>query len=162
MTGRSTGRLGAVTTYSDTNVLGSSTHTYSVRARDVAGNVSGPTATVPVTTPAPPVPVFADGFEGGLARWSPTVGLTVEGTTVHGGTQAVEGNTQNGGTYAKMTLAGGPYSDAYSRVWFDVLAQPSQVNLLRLRDGAGASLGYVYIETTVSSASTTMRRAPTR
>ncbi len=33
-------------------------------------------------------------------------------------------------------------------MWFDVLAQPDQVNLLRLRDSSGSSLGYVYVETT--------------
>ena len=141
--------LGAVTSYLDEGVLGSSTHTYAVRARDVAGNVSGLTATATATTPAPPVPVFADGFESGtLAAWGSKAGLVVQGTTVHGGTHAVEGSTQNGGTYAKVTLPGGPYADAYSRVWFDVLAQPDQVNLLRLRTAAGASIGYVYVETT--------------
>lgn len=140
--------LGPVTSYTDTDVLASSTHLYSVRARDIAGNVSSFTPTLSVMTPPPPVPVFADGFESGtLSLWQPTAGLVVEGTTVHGGTYAVEGNTSNGGTYAKVTLPG-TYGDAYARVWFDVIAQPSQVNLLRFRDAAGNSLGYVYIETT--------------
>lgn len=140
--------LGPVTSYTDTDVLGSSTHLYAVSARDIAGNVSSFTPTLSVTTPPPPVPVFADGFESGtLSLWKPTAGLVVEGTTVHGGTHAVEGNTSNGGTYAKVTLPG-TYGDAYARVWFDVIAQPSQVNLLRFRDAAGNSLGYVYIETT--------------
>jgi hypothetical protein len=140
--------LGPVTSYSDTDVLGSSTHSYAVRARDIAGNVSSFTPTLSVTTPPPPVPVFVDGFESGtLSLWKPTAGLVVEGTTVHGGTHAVEGNTSNGGTYAKVTMPG-TYGDAYARVWFDVIAQPSQVNLLRFRDAAGSSLGYVYIETT--------------
>lgn len=140
--------LGAVTSYTDTGVLGSSTHLYSVRSRDIAGNVSSLTPTLSVTTPPPPVPVFADGFESGtLSLWKPTAGLVVEGTTVHGGTHAVEGNTSNGGTYAKLTLPG-TYGDAYARVWFDVIAQPGQVNLLRFRNAAGNSLGYAYIETT--------------
>jgi fibronectin type 3 domain-containing protein len=140
--------LGPVTSYTDTGVLGSSTHTYSVRARDIAGNVSSLTVTLSVTTPPPPVPVFADGFESGtLSLWTPTSGLVVEGTTVHGGTHAVEGNTSNGGTYAKLTLPG-TYGDAFARLWFDVIAQPSQVNLLRFRDALGNSLGYAYIETT--------------
>jgi len=140
--------LGPVTSYSDTNVLGSSTHAYAVRARDVAGNVSGLVSAPAVTTAAPPVPIVADGFENGLGRWSPSVGLTVETATVHGGSQAVEGSTANGATYAKLALPGGPYADSYSRVWFDVVSGPSQVNLLRLRDAGGASLGYVYVETT--------------
>ncbi len=48
--------LGPVASFVDTDLVGSSTHTYAVRARDVAGNVSAFTATVPVTTPPPPVP----------------------------------------------------------------------------------------------------------
>ena len=57
---------------------------------------------------------------------------------MHGGTSAAEGNTTNGDTYAKKTLPA-TYTDAYARVWFDVLAGPDQVNLLRLRD-AGRQL----------------------
>lgn len=140
--------LGPVTSYADTLVDGSSTHTYSIRARDVAGNLSSLVVSSPVTTPPPPVPLFADGFESGtLANWKPVSGLTVESANVHGGTYAVEGSTTNGGTYAKLTLPG-TYADAYARVWFDVLSQQDQVNLLRLRDAAGSSLGYVYVETT--------------
>ncbi|MGZ4589809.1 MAG: metallophosphoesterase [Actinomycetes bacterium] len=139
--------LGAVTSYTDTAVLASSHHQYAVRARDVAGNVSSLTVNADVTTPPPPAPVFADGFESGtLSLWKPTAGLAVQGATVHGGTHAAEGNTQNGGTYAKVTLPGS-FGDAWARAWFDVVAQPDQVNLLRLRDSAGSSLGYVYVGT---------------
>ena len=47
-----------------------------------------------------------------------------------------------------MILHGDSYSDAYARVWFNIVAQTSQVNLLRLRDASGQSVGYVYIDTT--------------
>ena len=40
---------GNVLTYNDSTVVGGSTHTYAVRARDAAGNVSALTATVSVT-----------------------------------------------------------------------------------------------------------------
>ncbi len=140
--------VGAVTTYVDDAVLGGSTHSYQVRARDVAGNVSGLAGPAGATTPAPPVPLVADGFESGsLAGWGTNAGLVVQTATVHGGSHALEGKTTNGATYAKRTLPS-TYSDAFARIWFDVLAQPDQVNLLRLRDSAGTSLGYVYVETT--------------
>ncbi|MFN8157838.1 MAG: metallophosphoesterase [Candidatus Nanopelagicales bacterium] len=140
--------VGAVTAYTDNDVLGSSTHTYEVRARDVAGNVSVRSASATATTPAPPVPLVADGFESSSwTGWGSHAGLAFQTSTVHGGSVALEGQTTNGGTYAKRTLPSS-YSDAYARVWFDVVAQPDQVNLLRLRDGTGASLGYVYVETT--------------
>ena len=139
--------LGAVTTYADA-VLGGSTHQYAVRARDIAGNASPLTASATVTTPPPPPPVFSDGFEsGGLGAWSSSGGLTVESATVNNGQYAAEGNTSNGGTFARETLPG-TYGDAYARVWSDIIAQPSQVNLLRLRDSTGASVGYLYVDTT--------------
>jgi fibronectin type 3 domain-containing protein len=139
--------IGAMTSWADP-VLGGSAHTYAVDARDIAGNVSPRTSEVSVSTPPPPAPVFSDGFESGtFNNWNTHSGLDVETATTHTGTHAVEGNTIAGGTYAKKTLPG-TYPDAYARVWFDVVAQSSQVNLLRLRDASGQSLGYVYIEDT--------------
>ena len=57
---------------------------------------------------------------------------------------AAEGNTANGNTVARKTLSS-TYADGYARVAFEIKSQSSQVNLLRLRDGAGNSLGYVYV-----------------
>ncbi|MGH8859617.1 MAG: hypothetical protein ACRDVG_00020, partial [Jatrophihabitantaceae bacterium] len=134
--------------YIDWTAQANTTYSYSVSAVDVAGNESGATTAAPVTTGKAPNPVFADGFESGdLSAWTTTHGLTVQGATVHTGAQAAEGNTTTGAAYARKTLPAS-YPDVYARVAFDVVAQPDQVNLLRLRDPAGASLGYAYIETT--------------
>ncbi|MGH3509908.1 MAG: metallophosphoesterase, partial [Nocardioidaceae bacterium] len=139
---------GAVTTYVDNDVQPGTTHTYTVSALDAAGNESPPSDPVSVTTPPPAVPVFADGFESGnLSAWGATGGLTVESGTVYDGGYAAEGNTTNGATYAKKTLPS-TYPDAYAQVHFDVVSQASQVNLLRLRDAAGNSLGYVFVNST--------------
>lgn len=138
--------VGAVTSFSDA-VLGSSTHVYAVSALDAAGNESARSAEASVTTPTPPTPIFQDGFESGdLSAWSSKAGLVVETTTVHAGHYAAQGNTTNGDTYAKKTLPS-TYPDGYARVAFDVVAQPAQVNLLRLRTQAGTSIGYLYIDT---------------
>ena len=48
--------LGLVTSYTDTTVTGATTHTYNVRARDAAGNISALSNTVTVTTPPGPAP----------------------------------------------------------------------------------------------------------
>ena len=138
--------LGAVTTYTDTTVLPASTHDYAVRARDGAGNLSAlSTPAASVTTPAAAAPLFSDGFESGnLAAWTSSAGLVVQGSVVRSGGFAAEGNTTTGNVFAKKTL-GATQSDAYSRVAFDVLSQVSQVNLLRMRDAAGVSIGYVYV-----------------
>ena len=139
--------LANVTGYTDA-VLGSSTHQYQVSARDIAGNFSAPGNVASVTTAPPPPPVFTDGFESGdLSAWNASGGLVVEGSTVNSGAHAAEGNTTNGATYAKATLPS-TYADAYARVWFNIVGQTSQVNLLRLRDSTGASIGWVYVDTT--------------
>ena len=81
---------------------------------------------------------------GDLSLWTSSGGLTPETALVHGGTKAVEGNTVDGATFARKTL-GADYSDAYARMFFNVVSQVDQINLLRLRDAAGNSLGYLYL-----------------
>ncbi|MCW2621961.1 MAG: metallophosphoesterase, partial [Frankiales bacterium] len=137
--------VGAGTAFTDT-VSSASTHSYAVSAFDAAGNESPLGAVATVTTPAPAVPVFQNGFESGaLSAWSSSAGLVVQTGTVHTGTFAAEGRTTVGNTFAKRTLPA-TYADGYARVAFDVLSQTSQVNLLRLRDSASGSLGYVYLD----------------
>ena len=95
--------------------------------------------------PAAAVPVFANGFESGdLSAWTSSGGLTVESTDVRTGGFAAEGNTTNGNTFAKKTLTAS-YTDAYAWLGFELKSQSAQVNLLRMRDGAGNSIGYLYI-----------------
>lgn len=138
---------GTVTSYTDATASPNTPYQYAVRARDAAGNPSAYAAAPPVTTPSPPVAVFSDGFESGnLSAWTSSLGLSAETAIVHSGTFAVEGNTTNGGTYAKQTLAA-TYADGYARIYFNLPSFTSQVNLLRFRDAAGNSLGYLYVNT---------------
>ena len=136
---------GATTSFTDGSVLAGTTYGYTVRARDASNNVSAPSATASATTPAAATPVFADGFESGnLSAWTSSAGLVVESTDVRTGGFAVEGNTANGNTVARKTLSS-TFADGYGRVAFEMKSQSSQVNLLRMRDAAGNSLGYVYV-----------------
>jgi len=138
-------KLGAVTSYTDTTVLAGTTHTYAVWAVDQAGNVSTLTSAAPATTPAAIAPLFFNGFETGtLTGVTTTAGLKVESTDVRSGTYAVEGNTTTGATYAKQTLPS-TYTDGYARLGFKVKSQTGQVNLMRMRDATGNSIGYLYV-----------------
>ena len=139
--------LGTTTACTDP-VLGGSTHSYEVTALDVAGNESPRSAAVTITTPPPPSPVFADGFESGdLSAWSSSSGLVVQSATARTGVFAAEASTVDGKTYAKKTLPAS-YADGYARVVANVLSASSQINLLRLRDAASSSLAYVYVDAT--------------
>ncbi len=138
----------AAVTYTDGTVFLSSTHQYAVQAVDVAGNVSAVSNTVVITTPAPSPAVFSDGFESGdLSSWTTSAGLVGETTAMHGGSFAAEGNTTNGATFAKKTLPA-TYADGYGRVWFNAMGANDTIGLLRMRDAAGNSLGYVFEEAT--------------
>ena len=72
--------------------------------------------------------------------------LSIENTDVRTGGFAAEGNTTNGNTFARKTLSS-TYPDGYGRLAFELKSQVSQVNLLRMRDAAGISMGYVYVST---------------
>jgi len=53
----------------------------------------------------------------------------------------------NGNTFARKTLPA-TYADGYARVAFELKSQAAQVNLVRMRDAAANSIGYVYLSTT--------------
>jgi hypothetical protein len=138
---------GNTTSYTDAAATPATSYQYAVRAHDAAGNTSDYAVAPSVTTPSPPTPVFSDGFESGsLSAWTSFVGLGAETSNVHSGAFAVEGNTTNGGTYAKKTLPT-TFTDGFARLYFNVPSFASQVNLLRFRDAAGNSLGYLFVGT---------------
>ena len=59
--------------YTDSTVTTNRTYSYTVRARDAAGNASSPSAPLPVTTPAFVARTFADTFDSGnftVGRWT--------------------------------------------------------------------------------------------
>jgi hypothetical protein len=133
------------TTYTDSTAAASTTYSYIVRARDVAGNATD-SAAASATTPAGSAPpLFQNGFEtGNLSGWTTQGGLTVQSATVHSGGFAAEGNTTAGATYAKKTLAAA-VPEGFERVYFNVKSSASQVNLVRMRSAGGVSIGYAYL-----------------
>jgi len=135
------------TSWSDMSVTPSTSYTYAVRARDLAGNASEYSAPAPVTTPAAATPLFADGFESGITAWSASGAVTLQGTTVHGGAEALqvaENGVGSAASYVRKDLPSS-YPDAYARVWVNAASSSSQVALIRLRDSAGIALGYVFL-----------------
>jgi tartrate-resistant acid phosphatase type 5 len=101
----------------------------------------------PVPTATPMSVIFSDGFESGdMSQWTTTRGLTVQAAITHGGRYAAQGNTTNGDTYAKKTLPA-TYTDAYARIYFNLVSYSSQVNLLRFRTAGDTSLAYLFVST---------------
>jgi hypothetical protein len=81
-----------------------------------------------------------------MSSWTTNAGLAVQAALVHSGTYAAQGNTTNGNTYAKKTLST-TYNEGYARIYFDLVSYSSQVNLLRYRTSADASIGYLFVNT---------------
>ena len=121
---------------------------YTVRARDASNNVSAPSAAAPVTTPAGATPVFADGFESGNfvgvdEQRRPRRSRAPMCAPVGSRPRA----TRRTGTRSPARPWVPRIADAYARVGFELKSQVSQVNLLRMRDAAGVSIGYLYVST---------------
>ncbi|MCX7624163.1 MAG: metallophosphoesterase [Thermomicrobium sp.] len=140
-------RLGPVTTFVDRTVVPSTTYTYTVRARDNAGNVSTESSPASVTTPTQRL--FEDGFESGnFIRWSTVNGLVISTELPYAGSYAAQALSTSGTVaYAWGTL-GSPTNDLFVRIRFRVVSQGStNVYLLKLRSGT-TSLGGVYLTST--------------
>jgi hypothetical protein len=90
-------------------------------------------------------PIFSDGFESGnFLAWTVTSGLGMETTNTHAGTHAAEGRMNNSSAYAQKLLLS-TYNSGYERVWFNIVSQTSQINVLRARTAAGGNLAYVLV-----------------
>ena len=138
--------VGPVTSFADTTVAPLTSYTYAVVARDAAGNVSLPSATLSVTTPD----AFADDFESGdLSHWTSSSGVAVQSAVVDTGSDAAEATSDGtAGASAAVTLdAGAP--ELYYRARFDVLGRgANSVGLLRARTAANGAIASAFISST--------------
>ncbi len=121
--------------YTNINLTPGATYTYSVRARDAAGNISGPSSTASATTPAP------DTTAPAVDITAPGAGATVSATVV------VSANASDnvGVAGVQFLLDGAPLgaedtTAPYSTSWDTTSASNTDHSLTaRARDGAGNS-----------------------
>jgi hypothetical protein len=146
---------GNTLSYSDLTVSASTSYTYTVRARDAAGNTSVDSNTATVTTPSAGV-VFADDFESGtLAAWTSVTGLvTSQGVPGSGGTWvARETSSGAGGTYAYKSISP-TAAELYAKFRFQVISRTTSVDLMRFRNATGGSKLSLYVSDTTGTLST--------
>jgi hypothetical protein len=140
--GSKIGSAGAnATAYSDTTVASSTQYSYTVQARDAAGNSSVDSNVATVTTPSAGV-LFADDFESGsLSAWTTVSGLAVtQGVPAPSGGSWVARETASGAgaTYAYKSISP-TVTDLYARFRFQVVSRTGSVDLMRFRNGSGGS-----------------------
>jgi chitodextrinase len=159
---------GQTLSYDDTTVAPGTPYSYTVRARDAAGNTSNDSNTAFVTTPNAGV-LFADDFESGnLGNWTTNNGLTVEQgyPAPSGGLDvARESSGGTGATYAYKSFAN--QTTVYAQFQFKVNSRSGAVDLMRFRNGSGGSKLSLFVHgtsgqlATRNSAGTTLRSATT-
>ena len=139
--------IGPQTTFTDTSVSPSSAYTYQVRARDLAGNHSEWSTSVPVTTPALSSVIFADGFESGnLSQWTIVSGLSTQQTQVFSGAWAARALAPPASQAQKYLAT--QETDVYYRLRFLITSRTGVAYLGKLRTTTGASILGLHVSAT--------------
>jgi hypothetical protein len=130
--------------YVDQTAQSGQTYTYTVVARDAAGNSSAASDPASVTTPSSTL--FYDGFESGtMAAWTSSTGMTVQSQVVNDGNYSAEGIAASSPAYAYKQLAPTRTSLYYS-TRFDILSQGStSAYLLRFRTATKGAIAALYV-----------------
>jgi chitodextrinase len=131
--------------YVDQTVQAGSTYSYSVLARDAAGNSSQPSNTATVTTP-PNSAMFSDGFESGsMSQWTTFTGMSVQSQVVSDGSDAAEAVATGSSAYAYKQLSQS-WPSLYYSTRFDIVSQTSgSAYLLRLRTATKGAIAAVFV-----------------
>ena len=141
---------GSTLGWSDTTVATATQYTYTVVARDLAGNTSPASQSAVVTTPASGGTVlFSDGFESGtLNAWTNQGGVSVQGSEVYAGVWAARAVASSGAAWAWHGLS--PSLNAlYYRVRFKIVSVgPNNLYILKERTATGSSVAGFYISST--------------
>jgi hypothetical protein len=136
--------VAAVTSYSDTTVIGNASYEYQVRAIDAAGNISEFSNTASAMTPL----LFTDDFESGdMSNWTFSTGLSVQSQDVYNGTYAAQASSTGTATWAYKTLDAGQ-TNIYYRLRFKINSLGSNAVLMRFRTSSNTALLGVYVTST--------------
>jgi hypothetical protein len=92
--------------------------------------------------PGSGIGLFSDGFEGGFANWTSFKGMSVQSTTVHGGSFAAQNDAS--AAWALKRLAA-DHQDIYARVWLNVQDQQDTFQAIRLRRDDGTNVVVVLV-----------------
>ena len=139
--------LGVVTSYRDVNLTQGATYNYQVRARDAAGNVSGPSNTATITMAAL---LFSDGFEtGSFSNWTSNTNLLIQQQDIYAGLYAArQSSSGSGASYTSKTLSP-TLTDLYYTLRFKVTSKGStSAYLQRFRTSSNGAISGVFLSST--------------
>jgi fibronectin type 3 domain-containing protein len=133
---------GATRSFTDAGLAADTTYSYTVKARDAAGNVSTASAPASATTW-----VFADGFEtGNFSRWSSFTGIVTSTAEKFSGTYGAVASVQKGNVAAfAAKVLPGTYADLTYDIRFKLLTgKTTNIDFLRFRTASGANILSLY------------------
>jgi chitodextrinase len=129
---------GSTLTFTDTGLAADTAYTYTVKARDAAGNVSAASSASPSTSTM----IFSDGFETGtLSRWNAGGSLSVQSALTFSGTYGAQATSnKNTAVFAVKTLPA-----TYADVTYDVrvflnTGKSGNTDVLRFQNPTGGNL----------------------
>ena len=128
------------TSFDDTGLSPSTTHSYRVSAVDAAGNESTLSPSASATTTSGPAALFSDSFESGnLSAWTSVSGLTVQQAERFAGSWGALGtSTANGGRSAYRTLSPS-LNDVWVTMQVKIISQgSSNLDLFKLKNGSAS------------------------
>jgi outer membrane protein assembly factor BamB len=130
---------GTTGTFTDTGLATTRGYSYFLQALDAAGNTSRQSTLQEL--PAPPGPLFNDGFESGsFSQWATHKNMTVQSSVKHAGTWAAKAVDKS----TARALLPTSVNDAYARIWFNVVSHGSlPTDLVILEDEAGKHLARI-------------------
>jgi chitodextrinase len=133
--------------YTDTGLAPGSTHTYSILASDLSGNVSpmGPVS-APIQTEVAPLGTFVDDFSGGFTNWNTVTGFTIDGSI--GDTDAPSARVQVTSQPATASkILPSTMSTACTSFHVNATSLVSNSILIRLLTANGGGLLRVFVDT---------------
>ena len=137
----------ATVLYTDTGLAPGSTHTYSVLASDLSGNVSpmGPVS-APIATVVAPLGTFVDDFSSGFIPWNTATGMTIDGSI--GDAQAPSARVQVNNEAATVSkVLPTSLSSACASFHVNANALVSNSILMRLRTATDGNLLRLFVDT---------------
>jgi len=137
----------ATVAFTDTGLMGGSTHTYEVEASDGVNGSGRSAPSDPITVLAGPAPVFQDGFGSGLGAWINVNNLALDSVSFPPGSSppSVRGSVASARAYAEHDMSAS-YPSLCLSAAVNVTSSTGSVALLKLRTAGGQSIGRVFID----------------
>ncbi len=133
--------------YTDTGLAPGSTHTYSILASDLSGNVSPMSpVSAPIQTEVAPLGTFVDDFSSGFTNWNTVTGMTIDGSIGDADAPSARVQVNDAAATASKVLPS-TLSSACTSFHINATALVSNSILMRLRTAVDGNILRLFVDT---------------